>query len=112
MPDSLKNPKPLAPAPSAPSGGQKVKNASAAPSANTKSVAKKNTAAGDPASMAKPSRSNVPGNSGARYGVRVKMGGGTAPEAGQVLAAGRLFSSAVNRTSPNFQGGVDSAYQG
>lgn len=111
MTDSNKNPKPIAPASTAPSGaGAKVVNASAAPSPNTLPRPKANKAAGDPASMAKPSRSNVQGNSGARYGVTVKMGGGVAPEAGATLANGRLFTSAVNRTKPNFQGGVDSSY--
>jgi hypothetical protein len=105
----FKNPKPLAPT----GGGQGTSsavNASAAPSRNTKPVAKKGAQAGDPASMAKPARKNVQGTSGARYGIRVAVGGGVSPEAGETLGNGRLFTSAVNRTLPNFQGGADSSY--
>lgn len=112
MKDSTKNPAPLVKASAdKPSGKVDVKNASGAPSANTKPVAKKNKASGDPAAMAKPSRGKVTASGGAAYGVRVKMSGGVAPEAGATLANGRLFTAAVKRTAPNFQGGVASAHE-
>lgn len=112
MKDSTKNPAPLVKATGTSTGGpSEVKNASGAPSANTKLVGKKNTASGDPARMAKPSRGKTTATGGARYGVRVKMDGGVAPEAGATLANGRLFSAALNRTAPNFQGGVAASHE-
>lgn len=115
MKDSTNNPKPVAPVSTGPTVGSAAspRNASAAPSKNTKLVKKKGAQAADPTTMAKPSRSKVTINAsgGARYGVRVKMGGGVAPEAGATLANGRLFTAALNRTSPNFADGIKSSHR-
>jgi len=43
---------------------------------------------------------------GARYGVSVKLSGGTSPEAGATQANGRIIAPAVNRTKPNFYDGM------
>jgi hypothetical protein len=69
-------------------------------------VKKKNTAAGDPTKMAKPSRSHITATSGARYGIRVKFQKSTAPEAGAVQGNGRIIPSAVKRSAPNFKDGM------
>lgn len=112
MKDSMKNPAPLVKATGSSTGGPtEVKNASGASSSNTKLVGKKNTASGDPARMAKPSRGTTTASGGARYGVSVKISGGVAPEAGATLANGRLFTSSVKRTSPNFQSGVAASHE-
>jgi len=66
---------------------------------------KKNTAAGN--NWGK--KANTPHNminSGARYGVTVKLSGGTSPEAGLTQANGRIIAPAVNRTRPNFRDGM------
>jgi hypothetical protein len=67
---------------------------------------KKNTAAGDPYKMAKPSRTFVKATSGARYGVRVKFQKAEAPEAGATQGNGRLLPSAIKRSSQNFSAGM------
>ena len=102
--DSTKNPAPVAPASTAPTASSSAKARVAAPEKGTL-VKKKNTAAGDPTRMAKPARSNVSGNSGARYGIRVKFQHSVAPEAGSTQANGRLFSAAVKRSAPEFKAG-------
>ena len=102
---SKKNPAPIAPT-GAGVPSMKVDNASAAPSANTKLMKKKNTAAGDPTKMAKPSRTFVKATSGARYGVRVKFQKSEAPEAGATQGNGRLLQSAIKRSAPNFADGM------
>ena len=61
----------------------------------------------DPYAQPKPSRSNVmspnaQGRNGATYGIRAKMPAYAAPEAGATQGNGRLLSSAVNRSRPNF----------
>jgi hypothetical protein len=102
---SKKNPAPIAPT-GAGVPSMKVDNASAAPSANTKLMKKKNTAAGDPTKMAKPSRTHVKATSGARYGVRVKFQKQESPEAGATQGNGRLFPSAIKRSAQNFGAGM------
>ena len=113
MKDSTKNPKPVAPTSADPSNatGMKVKDASSAPSKNTTLVKKKGAQAADPYPMAKPSRTKVTATGGARYGVRVKMSGGVAPEAGMTQGNGRLFSASVKRSKPNFTDGMQASYR-
>ena len=70
-------------------------------------VKKKGAQSGDPYAQSKPSRSNVmspnaQGRNGATYGIRAKMPAYAAPEAGATQGNGRLLSSAVNRSRPNF----------
>lgn len=70
-------------------------------------VKKKGAQAGDPYAQPKPSRSNVmspnaQGRNGATYGIKAKMPAYAAPEAGATQGNGRLLSSAVNRSRPNF----------
>jgi hypothetical protein len=69
-------------------------------------VKKKNTAAGDPTKMAKPSRTKVKATSGARYGVRVKFQKSESPEAGATQANGRLLPSAMKAQAPSFSAGM------
>jgi len=102
--DSFNNPSPIAPTDSAAlKSGVPVRDASSAPSANTKPVGKKGAQSGDPATQPVANRSAT--RAGASYGIRVKVGGGVDPAAGQTLANGRLFTSAINRSAPNFQAG-------
>lgn len=105
MKDSIKNTAPIAPV-DAKKTSVSFKNASAEPSANTKLVKKKNTAAGDPTKMSKPSRSHVKATGGARYGIRVKFQKSEAPEAGAVQGNGRLLPSAIKRSAQNFSEGT------
>ena len=102
---SKKNPAPIAPT-GAGVPSMKVDNASAAPSANTKLMKKKNTAAGDPTKMAKPSRTFVKATSGARYGVRVKFQKSESPEAGATQANGRILPAAMKAQAPSFSAGM------
>jgi hypothetical protein len=44
--------------------------------------------------------------SGARYGISVKLSGGTSPEAGATQSNGRIIAPSINRTRPNFQDGM------
>lgn len=94
-----------------PMGTEMASNVDAAPATQGTLVPKKNTAAGDPAVQAKPSRPNVPQNrNGAAYGIRVNYTAQTSPEAGATQANGRLFKSAVNRDRYNFFDGNAKSY--
>lgn len=74
-------------------------------------VAKKGAQAGDPTTMAKPSRSNVAVERvGARYGVRVGTVAPVSHEAGATQANGRIIPSSVKRSNDSFNAGVDSSY--
>lgn len=101
--DSKNNPAPIAPTSAAPKNA--AKHTVAKPEKGTL-VKKKNTAAGDPTKMAKPSRSHVQATSGARYGINVKFQHSTAPEAGATQSNGRLLPSAVKRSAPAFSAGM------
>jgi hypothetical protein len=103
MKDSTKNSAPIAPSSTAP--GKPPKARIAKPENGTL-VKKKNTAAGDPTKMAKPSRNKVTATSGARYGIRVKFQKSTAPEAAATQGNGRLLPSSVKRSAPNFSAGM------
>lgn len=105
MKDSIKNPAPIAPTSAGVGSAAKVTDASSAPSKNTKLAKKKGAQSGNPASQPVAHRSEVKARSGASYGIRAKMGGGSDPAAGATLANGKLFAPAVNRTRPNFQSG-------
>ena len=102
--DSKKNPAPIAPTSAEPSNASGSKPR-VAPVEKGTLVKKKNTAAGDPTKMAKPSRSNVTASSGARYGVRVKFQKSTAPEAGATQANGRVFPAVMGQ-APGFKAGM------
>jgi hypothetical protein len=105
MKNSSKNPAPLAPSSDAPYSGDMVENASAEPSVHTTLVPKKHSKSVDPAAQPTANRVKVMAHSGAKYGIRAKVQGGIDPAAGATLGNGRLFTSAVNRTSPNFTDG-------
>ena len=105
MKNSLNNPAPIGPTVSAPHAGTKVSTSVTRGNLQGTLVKKKNTAAGDPYAQPMSKRVNVMGHSGAKYGIRAKVQGGIDPAAGATLGNGRLFSSAVNRTSPNFTAG-------
>lgn len=104
--DTKKNPAPIAPTSAEPSNAAGAKPVVAKPLKGTL-IKKKNTAAGDPYTQAKPSRTKVTATGGARYGIRVKFQKSTSPEAGATQSNGRIFSPAVNRTAPNFKDGMD-----
>ena len=103
--DSTKNSAPLAPTSAKPSNATGSKPRVAMPEKGTL-IKKKNTAAGDPTKMAKPSRSFVTATGGARYGIRVKYQASTAPEATSTQSNGRLLAAAVKRQAPNFSDGL------
>ncbi len=101
---SKKNPAPLAPTSTAPG---KAATATVAKPEKGTLMKKKNTAAGDPTKMAKPSRKNtMVERAGARYGIRVGFQKQTAPEAGATQGNGRLIPPAINRSKPNFSAGM------
>jgi hypothetical protein len=60
----------------------------------------------DPYVQAKPSRSNVKAKGGAAYGIRTSMPAWSDPQIGATQGNGRLFTSALNRTKPNFDAGT------
>jgi hypothetical protein len=102
--DSKKNPAPLAPTSTAP--GNAAPHTVAKPEKGTL-MKKKNTAAGDPTKMAKPSRTFVMAErAGARYGIKVGFQKQVAPEAGATQGNGRLIPPAINRSKPNFSAGM------
>jgi hypothetical protein len=106
--DSKKNPAPLAPTSAEPSNATGSKPRVAMPEKG-KLMKKKNTAAGDPTKMAKPSRTFVKADghrAGARYGVRVGFQKQEAPEAGATQSNGYLIPAAINRSKPNFTAGM------
>jgi len=104
--DSKKNPAPIAPTSAEPSNATGSKPRVAMPEKG-KLMKKKNTAAGDPTKMAKPSRKFVTvERAGARYGIKVGFQKQTAPEAGATQGNGRIIASAVNRSRPNFNDGM------
>jgi len=99
--DSTKNPNTLA-AEHAPDIATKAK----APSPEKGKLVKKGNTASGGATGTTGSRKAVKATSGARYGITVKLSGGTAPEAGATQSNGRIIAPAVNRTRPNFQDGM------
>ena len=109
MKDSTKNPKPVAPASTAPTASSSAKPRYSAPEKGTL-VKKKNTAAGDPYAQPKPSRANVMSpdakGAGARYGIRVGFQKTVAPEAGATQGNGRIFKSPIARQKPEFGAGM------
>lgn len=83
-----------------------AKNASAEGSVGGKLIPKKNTAAGDPAVQAKPARKFARGRGERAYGITASMPAWHDPQIAPVQSNGRLFTSSVNRTAPNFQDGI------
>jgi hypothetical protein len=77
-------------------------------------VTKKNTAAGDPTAMAKPSRSTKQTSAreshGAGYTIKSTYAPQTEPSAGATQANGHVVPPIMVRQSPNFQGGMQSSY--
>ena len=71
-----------------------------------KLVKKGGAQAADPFVQAKPSRSNVKHRTGAAYGIRTSMPSWKDPQIGATQGNGRMFTSAVNRTKPNFDAGT------
>ena len=70
---------------------------------------KKNTQAGDPSIKDAGHRSHTTADghrAGARYGIRVKFGKQTSPEAGATQGNGRIIPPAINRSKPNFTAGM------
>jgi hypothetical protein len=71
-----------------------------------KLVKKGGAQAADPSVQAKPSHSNVKARGGAAYGIRTSMPTWKDPQVGATQGNGRLFTSAINRTKPNFDAGI------
>lgn len=109
MKDSSKNKAPIGPVATAPAASSSAKARVAMPEKGTL-VKKKNTAAGDPTRMAKPSRTKVMSpdatHAGARYGIRVKFQQTVAPEAGATQGNGRILPPAMKRQAPSFAEGM------
>lgn len=82
---------------------------SASPKAG-KLVKKGGAQAADPYAQPVGKRSNVAASHGAKYGITAKYMRQTSPEAGNTQANGRVFSSVMNRTSPNFEEGNRTSY--
>ena len=95
-------------------GNQATKFSAAMPKKGT-SVPRKNTAAGDPAIEAKPSRgktltSGKGEGHGAAYQIKSSYAPQTEPAAGATQANGRIVPPVMQRQAPNFQGGMQSSY--
>lgn len=73
---------------------------------NEKVVPKKNTQSGDPVIKDAAHRSAAKASKGRSYGITAKIPAYQPSEAGKVQGNGRLFKSAINRTSANFQSGI------
>lgn len=106
MKDNKHNPSPIAPASTAPSmSGAKVRNASAEGTSG-KLMKKKGAQAADPSGAgSKGKRANVKAKGGRAYGITASMPASQDPAAGATQGNGRIFSSVMNRTAPNFQAG-------
>lgn len=87
------------------SAATSAKNASAEGTSG-KLVAKKNTQSGDPAVQTAGKRSAVKASGGRAYGITAKMPAWRDPQIAPVQSNGRLFTSAINRTAPNFSAGI------
>lgn len=108
MKDSTKSTKNIAPNSTEPSVSSSA-SAKVSKPERGKLMEKKGNAKGgtDPYAQPKSARPNVmspnaQGRNGATYGIRAKMPSYTAPEATSTQGNGRLLSSAVNRSRPNF----------
>ena len=71
-----------------------------------KLVAKKGAQAGDPAKEATSHRSHVKATGKAGYGIKTTMPTYKDPQVGPTQGNGRLFTSSLNRTKPNFDAGI------
>ena len=109
MKDSTKNSAPVAPTSAEPSNAAGAKPAYNAKPLKGTLVKKTGNAKGgtDPYTQAKPSRTKITATGGARYGIRVKFQKSTSPEASSTQGNGRLLSSSVKRSAPNFKDGMN-----
>lgn len=82
-----------------------AKNASGAP-LKGKLVKKKGAQAGDPAAQAAPARGKIKAVAKRAFGIRTSMPAWKDPQIGPVQGNGKLFSSVMNRTKPNFDAGT------
>lgn len=71
-----------------------------------KLVKKGGAQAADPYAQKAPERSNIKAKGGAAYGIRTSMPAWKDPQIGVTQANGRMFTSALNRTKPNFDAGT------
>ena len=94
--------------------GKQATNFSAAEPQKGNLVSKKNTAAGDPTAMSKPSRKATQTSGrethGASYTVKSSYAPQTEPSAGATQANGRIVPPVMRRQAPNFEGGMQSSY--
>jgi hypothetical protein len=60
----------------------------------------------DPYVQDAPERSNIKATGGAAYGISTSMPAWKDPQIGATQGNGRMFTSAVNRTKPNFDAGT------
>lgn len=103
------NSAPLAPTPGTetPDSANPV-NASGANSKHTTFVPKAHSKSVDPAFQPHGARTYAPKERcGACYGIQVGFEAHQAPEAGATQSNGRIFQSAVNRSTPNFAAGAE-----
>ena len=67
---------------------------------------KKNTQSGDPAAQTVGKRANKKAAGNRAYGISAKMPSWKDPSIAPVQSNGKLFTSAINRTAPNFSAGM------
>jgi hypothetical protein len=83
-----------------------ARNASAEGTGKGKLVPKKGAQAADPTVQAKPARKNARGRGERGFGITTSMPSWSDPQIAPTQSNGRMFTSAVNRTAPNFQAGI------
>lgn len=71
-----------------------------------KLVAKKGAQAGDPATQTVSRRTRVKATGKSGYGIKTTMPTYKDPQVGPTQGNGRLFTSSLNRTKPNFDAGM------
>ena len=84
-----------------------AKNASAE-GVSSKLIKRKNTQAANPAIQDSGNRAHVKASGARAYGITTTMPAYRDPQIAPVQSNGRLFSSAIDRTKPNFQAGYTS----
>jgi hypothetical protein len=83
-----------------------AKNASAEGTGKAKLIPKKNNQAGDPYAQPKPARKFTRGRGERAYGITTSMPAWSDPQIAPTQSNGRMFTSSVNRTAPNFEAGI------
>ena len=102
----MKQPKPKSKFPTMENSAATTARNASAEGVSGKLVAKKGAQSGDPAVQAKPARKQARGRGERAYGITTSMPSWQDPQIAPAQSNGRLFTSAVNRTAPNFWSGI------